>query len=343
MKENSMKLAKTICTAAFKNDIELLLRNGACQKKIEEIIGLEVADLKDPDQRIPMKRYVQLEKAAPGLTNNPAIGLHLGSETTGSSQTGVVGHLTASCATIRESFQQAIRFSRLLTDAIRMELREEGEETSFVYMRDLPEYFTVQGIELALSRTIYLMKTLWGKSFQPIEVHFQYARPEYGEEYQKVFNRKPLFQQERNQIVFQTKLLDQNNPFAQPYLNKVIIQHAEELLKHLSGTKRLGEMVQKIILEKLPQGALSIDTVATDLHMSRQTLFRKLKKEEGLSFQDLLENTRKHLAKSYLKTQDFSINEVAFLTGFSESSAFHRAFKRWFGVNPTEYRPATNN
>lgn len=96
---------------------------------------------------------------------------------------------------------------------------------------------------------------------------------------------------------------------------------------------------QQLLCIELPTGEVDIDMVSTKLQMSRWTLTRKLK-DEGTTFKRLLKETRQTLATSYLRQQTEAIAEIAFLLGYSEASAFQRAFKSWVGQTPLEYRQA---
>ena len=316
--------------------MQLLINSGISKDDIEHVAGISLEQLSDPDEMVAVDHYVAIEEAAPKLTNNPGIFIEFGKLKTGSSQTGVVGHVAAACETILEAFQQAIRFSRLLSSVNRMELREEGDLAEFVFTRE-PAFFTIQSIELAFSRTLTLMKDLWGDDYEPNEIHFQYSPPDYVERYHKVF-KNALFNQPENIILFPRKLLLRKNPFHQPYVDAVIRKHAEKLLKKKTEKATIQQQVTTIITKYLPKGQLNIELVASELRMSRQTLFRKLKSETGISFQELLDGTRMQLAKDYVYNSDFMLTEIAYLLGFSENSAFHRAFKRWFNKTPGEYR-----
>ncbi|MBT4642702.1 MAG: AraC family transcriptional regulator [Deltaproteobacteria bacterium] len=326
-----------ICTAALKNDMLLLINSGISKNDIEGAAGISLAQLNDPDEMVAVDHYIAIEKAAPELANNPGIFIELGRVKTGTSQTGVLGHVAAACETLLESFQQAIRFSRLLSNVNRMELREEGYLAEFVFTREPPAFFTIQSIELAFSRTLTLMKDLWGDNFEPNEVHFQYSPPEHVELYHKIF-KNAQFNQPENQILFLRKLLLRKNPFRQPYVDDVIRKHAEKLLEKKTEKTTIQQQVIAIITKYLPKGQLNIELVASELGMSRQTVFRKLKSEAEISFQELLDGTRMQLAKDYVNNSDFMLTEIAYLLGFSENSAFHRAFKRWFNKTPREYR-----
>ena len=90
-------------------------------------------------------------------------------------------------------------------------------------------------------------------------------------------------------------------------------------------------------MKNLESGGVNQEMIAKELNVSRRTVYRKLK-EENVSFKNLLNDVQKQLALTYLKEKSISINDISFLLGFSDSSAFHRAFKRWFGTNPGQYR-----
>ncbi len=332
-----MKNSSKICSAAFKNEMLLLIKSGISQSDIENEVGISLDQLSDPDEMISMKYYVALEKSAPVLAKNPGIFIELGTAKTGTSQTGILGHVASSGETVRTCFHQAVRFSCLLSDASRIELREEGDLARFVFMRESPEFFTTQSVELAFSRTQTLMKSLWGRDFEPFEINFQYSAPDHVRLYRKVF-KNIYFNQAENCILFPGKLLDRKNPFYQPYVGEILLKHAEKILEKRMAKETLEQQTSTIILKHLPKGTVSADQVASELHMSRQTLFRKLKAETGLSFRELLKTTRKELAGKFVADNQFLLTEIAYLLGFSESSAFNRAFKSWYHSSPGEYR-----
>jgi AraC-like DNA-binding protein len=119
----------------------------------------------------------------------------------------------------------------------------------------------------------------------------------------------------------------------------VLRKYADVLLAELPKAESLTERVRALITEQLVAGEPSAERIARALHMSRRTLARKLD-QEGTSFKDLLEGTRRHLALRYVGGHDLGMTEIAFLLGFSQAAPFHRAFKRWTGQTPLEYRRA---
>ena len=121
-----------------------------------------------------------------------------------------------------------------------------------------------------------------------------------------------------------------------PALARINDEHTRVFLDNFMARSTTREVVDKIV-EKLPDGSPSQQQIAEALHVSNRTLQRKLK-DEGTSFMDLLQDTRMQLARKYLRSPGRSVVETAYLLGFSEPSTFSRAFKRWTGQAPAEYR-----
>ena len=110
-----------------------------------------------------------------------------------------------------------------------------------------------------------------------------------------------------------------------------------QLLEELDRFSDIKAVVQKWIIRFLPKGIVDMEMIAGKINMSKPTLYRKLK-DEGTSFQELLNRIRMQLMDHYFLEQKLSISEISYLLGFSEAPAFHRAFKKWKGTTPQEYR-----
>ena len=123
------------------------------------------------------------------------------------------------------------------------------------------------------------------------------------------------------------------------YVFGVLSAHAEQLLKDLESSKTARGRVESLLMPILHTGEISMDAIAAKLGQSRQTLYRNLK-EEGATFEQVLDELRHKLALHYLRGKKVSVNETAFLVGFSDPAAFSRAFKRWTGMSPREARGA---
>jgi AraC-like DNA-binding protein len=314
-----------------------LLSLGVEKESIEVVLGMSLDELDNPENRIPVKNYVRLEREAPSLTKDESIGLVLGSFFSfRGSKTGVVGYLARHSSTLGMAFNQSLRFSNLISDVFHMELRTQGDNAEFIYLRPIPATFTIMGVELTLARTVVTLQAVVGDDFYLKKATFQYPQPRYVKKYHEVFGSQLYFEQPENLICFPVEYLQQEIPDSQDYLHEVLDQRAKEQLAKFAKQKGTTYSVRKSILHHLPTGNATVEIIAEQLHISRQTLYRKLK-AEGSSFQEILDETRKSLASSYLKGDKYSIIETAFLLGFSESSAFHRAFKRWYGQTPLEF------
>ena len=122
-------------------------------------------------------------------------------------------------------------------------------------------------------------------------------------------------------------------PRANPHLSQVLTARAEELLTSLENSKTFRGKVEKLLAANLQNGATSVDGIARRLGVSRQTLFRRLK-AEGVTFEGVLDELRHTTALKYLEDRKLSVNETAYLVGFSDRATFSRAFKRWTGHSP---------
>jgi AraC-like DNA-binding protein len=314
-----------------------LISLGVRKESIETVLGFPLTELDNPEDPIPVSNYVRLEQEAARLTEDETIGLVLGSIFSFSgSKTGVVGYLARNSSTLGMAFKQAIRFSNLISDVFHIALRTEGDNAEFIYSRPIPETFTIMGIELTLARTVVTLKAVVGDDFYLKKAAFQYPQPSYLEKYQQVFGLRVDFEQPENLVCFPVEYLQQEIPGSQDYLHEILDQRANEQLARFEKAKGTTYEVRKSILDHLPTGDANVEIVAKQLHISRQTLFRKLK-AEGTSFQEILDDIRKSLASNYLRDDKYSVMETAFLLGFSEPSTFHRAFKRWYGQTPLEF------
>jgi AraC-like DNA-binding protein len=167
----------------------------------------------------------------------------------------------------------------------------------------------------------------------PKAIRFTHAEPSYRAEYDRIFGVPLFFGSHMNALLVDEAILNLKLPRTNPYLSEIMSARAEELLKSLESSKTTRGRVENLLIPILHTGAASIDTIAVKLGLSRQTLFRKLK-AEGITFEKVLDELRHKLALHYLKGKKVSVNETAYLVGFSEPAAFSRAFKRWTGTSP---------
>ena len=169
---------------------------------------------------------------------------------------------------------------------------------------------------------------------QALEV--TYAPPPHANRYPELFRVPVTFRAARNALRINPVWLDEAFDGGKDYVFGVFTRHADGLLEDLATKDTVRSAVEARMLADLHEGTLSMDNTARDLGMSRQTLYRRLR-DEGVTFAEVHDDLRRRMAMDYLSARKVSVGETAYLLGFSEASAFVRAFRRWTGVSPTAW------
>lgn len=170
-----------------------------------------------------------------------------------------------------------------------------------------------------------------------MEVRFPHTAPLDISEHQRLFGCKLQFGWERSELVFARDLLDAPLVKADPTLQAILEAQVVSVIEKLPKGEATTDAVRRHLAGELGKGQPTLEQIAPRLHMSPRTLHRRLD-DEGTSFRKILSEVRRELASRHLMERRLAIGEIAFLLGFSEPSAFHRAFKRWTGHAPLIYR-----
>lgn len=306
-----------------------------CRQLFGEL-GLDYDALSDPDARFSQDGMTRVWGRAVQLSGNPAIGLNL-AKVVRPASFHVVGYACMSSRSLKEAFTRLVRFQRIIA---------EGADLNF---RPLPEGYALtlaihgdrliparQSAEASLAYTLAFCRWITGKELRPLKVCFQGEPPADLAPYQQVFQAPLQFNAEHYALVFARADLDAPIPSANPALAQLHDRFAGEYLARFSES-RMTHQARQLLCRLLPQGEPKRDTVAQALHLSQRTLQRRLQ-EEGTSFQQLLDDTRRELAVQYLAQPELTLLEIAYLLGFADPSNFFRAFRRWFDSTPGEYR-----
>jgi AraC-like DNA-binding protein len=168
-------------------------------------------------------------------------------------------------------------------------------------------------------------------------VCFEHPRPRTVDEHRRIFGCEVGFDAPEHAVTFHRDALVLPVVQADPRLGALIDRYAEELLRRLPRGNALSDRVRQLVAESLCDGDHGLEPIAGRLRMSPRTLQRRLQ-DESTSHQQIVDELRHELALKYLAEPAVSIGEVAFLLGFSDPSAFHRAFRRWTGTTPGEHR-----
>jgi AraC-like DNA-binding protein len=298
--------------------------------------GFHAAEFANPDTRIPYRVGVELLVDAIRAWGDPAIGLKAGLQIE-SGDFDVVESAARSAPTLRESILCMARYFRLMNEAGELTLEESGEYANWCYRTTagVQQHPAVNDFVIAAALT-FARRTvsIWEP---PVEVCVAHARPAYADEYERVFSAPVRFGADYSGFVIRRDRLEVPMLGANPRVSAAFELHARQLLDRLRSTEGIAGRVREAVATQLGTGEVSMQSTAKRLAMSVATLRRRLE-EEGTTYSDILDEIRKKLAERYVRDRTSAIGEVAFLLGFSNVTAFHRAFKRWTGVAPTEYR-----
>ena len=290
----------------------------------------------DPDERLPISSVQELLSGAIFLTGDEDLGLKAAREIV-HGEYGALEYASRSAATWSDALNTIGRYMRLVNDALRFSFQVEGDRVlvqldSTVKLERAAADFQSAAFHISGSYS-------WPSDFTPeFDVQFVHARPANTDEYERTFLRATFqFGAPFNGFIFPREYLDIKPPSADPNLHTLISRHAEAMLAELPVTDSLTARVRDLLTRELAGGNPTVRHIARAVSMSERTLTRHLE-NEGTSFKDLLDDLRRRLALRYVRRSDLPISEIAFLLGFSQAAAFHRAFRRWTGQTPVEYR-----
>ena len=332
-----MNRVYTIQARSVNKIVSFATTYGVDPASLYRAVSLDPVILKDPDHRIPFAQLVALYEAAARLSGDDAFGLHLG-ETVDPRVFDVLGYVVINSPTIGEALARVARYHSIWQDGAVLDLEILKGKAKITY-RYLDRSITEcrQDNEMTLAAVISLGRLVTDSQWKALEVHFAHPAPHDSSEYSRVFKAPVKFDQDACRLIFDASSLSLRIDKADPGLSIVLDRHAEQLLAAHPPTYSIVDYVRLSIKGELKGGDPSLERIAAKLRLSGRTLQRRLR-ERNSSHNELLDEVRKEHAVRYLGEQHMAVCEVAYLLGFSESSAFHRAFKRWTGRTPREFR-----
>jgi AraC-like DNA-binding protein len=308
--------------------------SGVDSARIFRAVGIPVELSTDPMVRLPTATITRLYRACVEVTNNPYFGLTV-SKYIQLPHMHALGYALAASSTLMDFCRRLERYFRLVSHVAKARLTE-SEGKVFLHFEFLVEPCgeTEDAFFGFLVRT---MRQLSKPGFNPLRLEMHRPMPHEGAEPYEALIRAPvIFSQPGSLLVFDKAELTQNLVGSCPELAQASDSIVISYLARLDKSDVITRVTEKII-EFLPNGDCTRDKVASALCISPTTLQLKLS-QRGTHFQQLLDDTRKELASSYLRQASRSVTEITFLLGFSDTSNFTRAFKRWTGLSPTDFR-----
>ena len=253
---------------------------------------------------------------------------------------GALGLAWKSAPTIRSSLERVERYCRLWTDNLTYEIRNRETGIDFVVHRSGQRRLGMRlSNEATIASATSLIRQTSSPRFRPLAVSLKHAAPSSTSAHERYFGCPVRFASDDDALSISQDALARSNRLADDGISRFLISHLEAEIESVGIDNPLEDLVRREVSRSLSEGVPGMVDVARRLAMSDRTLHRRLA-EKNLTFKTLVDTTRRNVSENLLRTSRYTLTEVAFLTGFSEQSAFNRAFKRWTGRTPTAFREA---
>jgi AraC-like DNA-binding protein len=315
---------------------QALRLQGLDAMEVIESVGIDPTGVINPDRRISVEAMNMLLQRCIDLTGDEAFGL-LAAEQLQPQVLHGLGLAWLASDTLYDGLKRTVRFGQLMHTGSVLHLEEEGEFVHLTIDRAVEvENYAYAARDFGVGMFVRMCRLALGEFIAPVKIEIERPTPKEPERFEYMLCSPVTFECETTRLTFY--LPDIMEPLAtgDPALARVIDAQTQGYLDSFLAQTTSREVVGKIV-EKLPDGPPNQQQIADALNVSNRTLQRKLK-SEGTSFMDLLQDTRMQLARRYLLQPTRSVVETSYLLGFSEPSTFSRAFKRWTGQAPAEFR-----
>lgn len=320
-----------VAAAGDPPDIEL-------RRALLESVGLEPGSPLDPKEMVEEQVYYDLcERVVRQDSRGYTIPLRVGASMR-CDDYGAFGLAWKSALDLRGSYRRAERYGLVLTSVSAHELQcEEGRH----YMKLHREGERRLGLRISNEQTITaiveISREVSQRALSPLAVHFKHPAPAETSAHEEYFECPVYFDSDRDALEVSQASLTAPNRLGDASISEFFEAHLEKELAATADHTSLAKRMRILISQALSEGVPRVSELAERMCLSPRTLQRRLS-EQGLSFQALVDESRRELAVRLLGRTEYSLSEVAFLTGFSDQSAFNRAFKRWAGQTPRSYR-----
>jgi AraC-like DNA-binding protein len=327
----------TVAATLLIDLVRYMERSGIPGSEVCKTLDLDLKALDQPNARLAGSLMERMWQLAEQRMNDPDIGLHAAENFNPGSMT-ILGYVLLSCRTADEALGRLARYAALLNEDLRVSVSKEGGRTrcDFRLTRAI-RYVT----ETMACGTLVTIRRLTTANIQPLAVAFSYPEPFTGIlEHERIFGPGAVsFSQPQSFIDFRTSDLETSLLSANPALLELFDAQARLLLDQLGQHGPVSRRVLDLLARRITVAVPSLEEIASELAMSERSLQRELR-SENTSFRQLIEEVRKEIALQHLSQPGALASEAAFLLGFSEPSAFTRAFRRWTGAAPTQYQAA---
>lgn len=332
----SVHASDTVLAQLVANIVELAAREGVPRELLVEAAGLNRVDLTDGNARVAHAHLIAVWQIVARAIHDPDVGLRWAS--VGQPRDlGLLGYVMSFSGTLGTALARAHRYCRVLHGALDLHLHPERDGRVAVTVAESTVGRCMEDFRLGLLVT--LCRQFTRSDLSPTEVSFHYPRPPGTHAHAKLFRCELRFGRPVSQVVFAARDLGRPIPRSDESLAGYLSAQADTLLRSLVGGTTTRDRVRAVVWNALSEGKPTLQRVAGALRLAPRTLQRRLA-EEGTSLQNEVDNVQRSVALAVLRDRSLPIEEVAFLLGYEEPSTFFRAFKRWTGTTPQQYRKA---
>jgi AraC-like DNA-binding protein len=289
------------------------------------------------DVEVSLETLEALGDAAAARAGDPNLGFHLAIRLPHGSY-GLFEYIGRSSATVRQAGERFIRYSGLLNELVTFSFELRRDE--IVLSQSIKGHALRVGRhagEMFVTLVVRYLRELLAEDFAPREVGLAHAAPANASELEAYFRAPFHWNQSDNRVVIASALLDRPVISRDPTVFALLDKEAQQILAARAPADDTMTKLRAAIQRALDDGQPDLAQIATAVAMSPRTIQRRLRAQET-TFQDVLDSVRKDLAEGHMKNERLTLGDVAYLLGFSEISAFTRAFKRWTGMTPTAWR-----
>lgn len=310
--------------------------HGLDRRKLMSMIGLTEAQISDPDARVPVIKSLKLWQLLAAAVPDPDIGLEVGNRYM-VKETGIVGYAMLHSIHLLGALHRVERYAKLLNQNAEPYL-VPGSKTWLLTTASRPLLDGFRPVvDEGVTAILTLLRELGQFRLEPIRIEYSYSKPADLNAHRRLTGADLVFDKEFPALLFRDHDLRSELATKNPDLTRYLDELAEIHLEALPRASTMQQRLRQALWPHLSEGSPSVAAVATELAVSPRTLQRRLR-EENTSFKQVLEELRKEKALLLLQDPMLTIYEVGFLLGYSEPSAFYRAFKRWHDSSPSQYR-----
>lgn len=316
---------------------ELVARMGGDPKRLIVACGLAPRTLCDPDNIIPFGAGARLLHLAQTELSCPHFGLLLG-QRQNLALLGPVGFLMQHSPDVRSALANLMRFMHLHVEGAIARLAVKGGLAELSYHILIPGIVGAEQVyAICMANEFRFMQLLCGQDWLPSAVHFSFRAPPDEAPFRKFFAAPVRFDQPASAVIFPAHYLDRKIPSADPGLGEILRKYVAQIESRHSGDF-LGQL-RSVVRTLLPTGTCTADRVAELFSMHRRTLHRQLAASDT-TFEEIMDSMRRQIALQMLEHSDMRLGQLADMLGYGEVSSFNRAFRRWTGRSPSEWRAA---